>query len=82
MAARGSSNYYKLYRIQRRHWINHGEQTGLSKKQVEMMMDEIISDAPDVIERVRAQLPDQFPSELAERVFDGITQQCRRLAGN
>lgn len=82
MAARGSSNYYKLYRIQRRHWINHGEQTGLSKKQVEMMMDEIISDAPDVIERVRTQLPDQFPSELAERVFDGITQQCRRLAGN
>lgn len=80
MAARGSSNYYNLYRIQRRHWINHGELTGLSKKQVEMMMDEILSEAPGVIERVRAQLPVQFPSELAERMFDGITQQCRRLA--
>ncbi|SFN33573.1 serine/threonine-protein kinase HipA [Candidatus Pantoea varia] len=82
MAARGSSNHYNLYRIQRRHWINHGEMTGLSKKQVEMMMDEILSEAPDVIERVRAKLSDEFPSELAERVFDGITQQCRRLAGN
>lgn len=82
MAARGSSNHYNICRIQRRHWINHGELTGLSKKQVEMMMDEIISAAPGVIERVCARLPDQFPSELAEAVFNGITQQCRRLAGN
>lgn len=82
MAARGSSNHYNICRIQRRHWINHGELTGLSKKQVEMMMDEIITVAPGVIERVCARLPDQFPSELAEAVFNGITQQCRRLAGN
>lgn len=82
MAARGSSNYYNIYRIQRRHWINHGELTGLSKKQVDMIINEIISVAPNVIERVCARLPDQFPSELAERAFDGITQQCRRLAGN
>lgn len=82
MAARGSSNHYNICRIQRRHWINHGELTGLSKKQVEMMMDEIITVAPAVIERVCARLPDQFPSELAEAVFNGITQQCRRLAGN
>lgn len=82
MAARGSSNHYNICRIQRRHWINHGELTGLSKKQVEMMMDEIISAAPGVIERICARLPDQFPSELADAVFNGITQQCRRLAGN
>lgn len=82
MAARGSSNHYNICRIQRRHWINHGELTGLSKKQVEMMMDEIITVAPGVIERVCARLPDQFPSELAEAVFNGITQQYRRLAGN
>ncbi|MCV6020879.1 HipA domain-containing protein, partial [Escherichia coli] len=42
MAVRGSSNYYQIYRIQRRHWIRHGEITGLSKQQTEAMIEEII----------------------------------------
>ena len=43
---------YQLYRIQRRHWIKQGELTGLSRLQVESMMDEIISRTPGVIERI------------------------------
>lgn len=80
MAVRGSTNYYLINRIQRRHWLKHGELTGLSKKQVERLIEEIISGTPDVIERVNGLLPGQFPQDLAERVFDGIRQQCSRLA--
>lgn len=80
MAVRGSTNYYLINRIQRRHWLKHGELTGLSKQQVEMMIEEIISRTPDVIERVNGLLPSLFPQELAESVFEGIKQQCRRLA--
>lgn len=79
MAVRGSSNYYHLHRIQRRHWIKQGELTGLGRVQVESMMDEIISRTPEVIERVSALLPESFPPELAECVFDGMRQQCGRL---
>ncbi len=77
---RGSSNYYQIYRIQRRHWIRHGEITGLSKQQTEAMIEEIIARTPGVIERVSGLLPDQFPQQLAESIFDGMRQQCRRLA--
>ncbi|HBM7754810.1 TPA: type II toxin-antitoxin system HipA family toxin [Escherichia coli] len=80
MAVRGSSNYYQIYRIQRRHWIRHGEITGLSKQQTEAMIEEIIARTPGVIERVSGLLPDQFPQQLAESIFDGMRQQCRRLA--
>lgn len=80
MAVRGSSNYYQLYRIQRRHWITHGEMTGLSKQQVETMIEEIITGTPDVIERVSGLLPESFPQQLVESIFDGIRLQCRRLA--
>lgn len=80
MAIRGSRNYYHLYRIQRRHWLMHGERTGLSKQQVEAMIEQIITVTPKVIERVSELLPVQFQHELAERIFDGIRQQCRRLA--
>ncbi|EFB0118202.1 type II toxin-antitoxin system HipA family toxin, partial [Salmonella enterica] len=81
MAVRGSSNYYHIYRVQRRHWINQGELNGLGRRQVESMMDDIISSTPEVIERVSALLPESFPSELAECIFEGMRQQCRRLAG-
>lgn len=81
MAVRGSSNYYQLYRIQRRHWIRHGELAGLGRRQVESMMDEIITMTPEVIEQVSALLPESFPSALAELIFKGMCQQCERLAG-
>ncbi len=80
MAVRGSSNYYQIYRIQRRHWIKQGEMTGLSKQQVETIIEDIIFRTPDVIDRVNGLLPAPFPQELADRVTDGIRQQCRRLA--
>ncbi|KEY59574.1 type II toxin-antitoxin system HipA family toxin [Serratia sp. DD3] len=79
MAVRGSSNYYQLYRIQRRHWIKQGALTGLGRLQVESMINEIISRTPEVIERVSALLPESFPLELAECIFDGMRQQCGRL---
>lgn len=79
MAVRGSSHYYHLYKIQRRHWIKQGELTGLGRLQVESMMDEIISQTPEVIERVSALLPASFPPALAEYIFAGIRQQCGRL---
>ncbi|QKJ86547.1 type II toxin-antitoxin system HipA family toxin [Paramixta manurensis] len=80
MAVRGSTNYYLINRIQRRHWIKHGELTGLGKQQIETMIEEIISATAGVIERVSRVLPETFPQEVAASVFDGITQQCRRLA--
>jgi len=80
MAVRGSSNYYLINRIQKRHWLKQGEFTGLSKQQIETIIDEIISETPDVIDRVIRLLPDRFPQEIAESVFAGMKQQCRRLA--
>lgn len=80
MAVRGSSNYYPLYRIQRRHWISHGELTGLGRQQVESMIDDIIDRTAGIIERVSGLLPREFPPELAESIFEGMRQQCRRLA--
>ncbi len=80
MAVRGSSNYYHIKRIQRRHWLKQGEFTGLSKQQIETMIDEIISATPNVIDRVSGLLPDRFPHQIAESVFEGMKQQCRRLA--
>lgn len=79
MAVRGSSNYYNINRIQRRHWVKHGELTGLGKKQVELMVDEVIAVTPEVIDRVATLLPQSFPAELADSIFTGMRQQIARL---
>ncbi|MEJ4046204.1 type II toxin-antitoxin system HipA family toxin [Erwinia sp. SLM-02] len=80
MAVRGSSNYYELFRIQRRHWLNHGELVGLDSQYIDSMIDELIGITPEVIEKVTALLPGSFPAEIAEAIFVGMRQQCERLA--
>lgn len=81
MAVRGSSNHYLISQIRRRHWIKHGEMTGLGQHEVESIIEELLVDTPGVIDRVAELLPGQFPSELAVKIFDGIKQQGARLAG-
>jgi len=44
------------------------------------MIEEIIARTPGVIERVSGLLPYQFHQQLVESIFDGMRQQCRRLA--
>lgn len=80
MAVCGSRNYYELFRIQRRHWLNHGERVGLDNQYVDSMIDELIGMTPEVIEKVTALLPGSFPAEVAEAIFVGMRQQCERLA--
>ncbi|EOC1335988.1 type II toxin-antitoxin system HipA family toxin [Cronobacter turicensis] len=79
MAVRGSSNYYHLSQIRRRHWLRQGELAGLSAAQVNVMIDELIASAPAVIARVADALTPDFPDSLAGAIFDGMRQQCARL---
>ncbi|CCJ91431.1 HipA protein [Cronobacter turicensis 564] len=76
---RGSSNYYHLSQIRRRHWLRQGELAGLSAAQVNAMIDELIASAPAVIARVADALTPDFPDFLAGAIFDGMRQQCARL---
>lgn len=80
MAIRGSSNYYLIDKIQRRHWIAHAQHVGLGSAVTERLIDEVIENAISVIERVGQELPDHFPVDLAEVVFKGMRQQAAKLA--
>ncbi|MGY5359739.1 type II toxin-antitoxin system HipA family toxin [Cronobacter dublinensis] len=80
MAVRGSSNYYHLSQIRRRHWLRQGELAGLSPAQVTEMIDELIAATPAAVARAAEALPAGFPSALAGQIFDGMRQQCARLA--
>ena len=80
MAVRGSTHYYLIEKIQRRHWIAQAQQVGLGAAAAEQLIEEIIESTEAVIADVSRLLPDNFPMDLAEAIFSGMKKHCIKLA--
>lgn len=79
MAIRGSKNYYHLAKIQHRHFITHGKSIGFAEKEVLELINSVVQATDTVILRVTAMLPKNFPSELADKIFNGMKIQAQKL---
>ncbi|MBT9589408.1 MAG: type II toxin-antitoxin system HipA family toxin [Thiobacillus sp.] len=82
MAVRGSSNYYLIDGIQRRHWIAQAQQVGLGAAAAEQLIEEVVESTETVIGKVGKLLPDDFPMDVAEAVFSGMRRQSAKLGVN
>jgi serine/threonine-protein kinase HipA len=80
MAVRGSTNYYLIEKIQRRHWLAQAQQVGLGAAAAEQLIEEVIETTESVIDEVDDLLPDGFPMDVAEAIFCGMRRQSSRLA--
>jgi serine/threonine-protein kinase HipA len=80
MAVRGSKNYYLINQIQRRHWRKQAELVGLGAYLADSIIDEVITATPRVIAQIQAQLPANFPTDLAESILTGLHRQCDKIA--
>ncbi|CAM2166123.1 serine/threonine-protein kinase HipA [Paraburkholderia sacchari] len=76
MAVRGRNAHYRIAQILPRHWIAQGQRVGFAAAQVEAMMETVAGATEHVIGEVAAQLPGDFPLDVAESIFEGM----RRLA--
>lgn len=79
MAVRGSTNYYLIEKIQRRHWISQARQVGFESGTAEQLIDEVTGSMQKVIDKVARLLPNDFPVDLAENIFTGMKKQCAKL---
>lgn len=80
MAVRGSTNYYLIEKVQRRHWIAQAQQVGLGAVVAEQLIEAVIEATESVIGDVGKLLPDDFPMDVAEAVFSGMRRQSAKLA--
>lgn len=80
MAVRGSQNYYRIAQIQRRHWLAQGRQVGLAEAVTESVMAELLDAVEPSLAAAGAALPEGFPQDVAEAIFDGVRRHARRLA--
>lgn len=80
MAVRGSTNYYLIKQIQRRHWIAQAQQSGLGAVAAEQLIEAVAGRTAAVIEEVGQLLPKDFPRDIADAIFSGMRRQSAKLA--
>ncbi|WP_027796912.1 type II toxin-antitoxin system HipA family toxin [Paraburkholderia acidipaludis] len=79
MAVRGRNRHYRIDEIAPRHWIAQGQRVGFAAAEIEQMIARVATDAPRVIEAASAQIPADFPEDIAEAIFSGMRRLAARL---
>lgn len=79
MAVRGSTNYYEVYRIQRRHWSAMARRVNLGAATAERIIDELFVQTPQVVQDAYRRIPDGFPQDVADRILQGMLRQLATL---
>ena len=74
--------HYLVSEIRRRHWLVQGQRVTLTTEEVEQMIDILTAKTEAVIEEVAAQLPRGFPEDVADKIFDGMRRQSKKLAAH
>lgn len=79
MAIRGSTNYYRLDQIQRRHWGKMAQQVALGTDIAEEIIEEVLATAESVATAMVRLLPHDFPRGIADAILEGMLRNCRKL---
>uniref|UniRef100_UPI0034A44C92 HipA domain-containing protein n=1 Tax=Aeromonas sp. R2-1 TaxID=3138459 RepID=UPI0034A44C92 len=70
---------YAIEQIFPRHFYQTAKAVGFEKVQMEMILNEMASSLDEVISAVRQQLPDTFPTQIADSILDGLSTRAQRL---
>src|SRR5690554_96386 len=82
MSLRGSQGRkYECRMIRRRHFLQTAREVGFSEASMNEILDEMASLTESVIQKVTHELPAEFPSYIAEPIFEGMRRYARKLFG-
>lgn len=82
MAVRGKNAHWQLNNILRRHWQDVGTRYGIvspSGLTVDALIAKVVQHTPTVVHSVQQKLPQGFPQQVAQSIFDGLIQTANRL---
>jgi serine/threonine-protein kinase HipA len=75
----GTKPHYKMKQIAPRHFLQTAISAGIAKDVVPSIIGELCSDLMAALNRVNADLPVSFPSEIADSISDGIKRRLQIL---
>ncbi len=70
---------YNWLQIFPRHFVATAKTIGCSDTEMQKILTDFKTKTPHVIERVRAQLPDEFPEYISDTIFNGVAKMAARL---
>jgi len=79
MAVRGKSTHYQWQKIQLRHWLSTAKTCGFPADEMESIIKNLFEKMDAVIQHVQGILPQGFPEEVANSVFNGMKGVRNRL---
>jgi len=79
MALKGENNDYHWYHAQRRHFMGAAKAANYSTEKAEAILDEMLDKVESVIEKISAELPNAFPRQISQSIFDGMRSMKQRL---
>ncbi|MGM9482963.1 type II toxin-antitoxin system HipA family toxin [Roseateles sp. NT4] len=85
MAVRSKNAHWRMRDILRRHWVALGRRHGVldeDGREADHLIEGVAAGTTDVIARVSAQLPKDFPAHLANSIFAGLQDAAKRLSEN
>lgn len=80
---RSKNVHWKVRDMKRRHWESIGKSFGIfapDGRPVGAVINDLIERTPRVIQVVSAQLPSNFPPDLADSILEGLRAASQRLA--
>ncbi len=80
MYVKGKNKHDKWLQIHIDHWFHTAKLCGLSKKRLEVILEELIETTPQVIQKVSAKLPRNFPEFVASSIFTGLKKAAKTLS--
>lgn len=78
MAVEGNRRHYKWNDIQPRHWWETARRLGMGWA-IESLTEDILKNVPGVISTVSAQLPRNFPDQIADSILSGVQAAARKF---
>ncbi len=79
MALVGKNVHYEWYNIQRRHFIQTAKAIKYSTERAETILDDMLEKVDSVIEAVKSKLPNKFPINISEPIFEGMRSMRNKL---
>jgi serine/threonine-protein kinase HipA len=83
MAVRSKNTHWVMRHIERRQWVQVGREYGivsLAGQSVDAILDDLASRTPEVLNTVKAKLPECFPLSVSEPIFHGLLACADRLS--
>jgi serine/threonine-protein kinase HipA len=77
----GTKPHYQIRQIAPRHFFQTADEAGIGRQVIESVIHELLDGAASAIESVVANLPGNFPDEIASSIEAGIKGRLR-LSGN